>query len=123
MFRIAICSVFALLLSSGFADAADKAAKKKATAVNGTFESFTDGKLTVALKAKKGEPAAKKEYKIADDTKVTVFVGEEKKELTAKDGFKDAKAGSRVAITLGKGEKVEGIQISAGKKTKKTKKQ
>ena len=121
MIRTALYSVFALLIVSGFAGAADKAAKaakKNGTAVSGTFESFSDGKLTVTVKGKKGEPGTKKEFKIADDTKVVVLNGEEKKELVGKDGFKDAKTGSLVTVKVGEGDKVEGVQISAGKKKK-----
>jgi len=116
MLRNALCSALALLLVAGLAAAADK---KKATSVSGTFESFADGKLTVAVKGKKGEPAAKKEFTLAADTKVTLLAGEEKKELTAKDGFKDAKAGSPVTITLGEGDKVAGVQIGKAKKKEK----
>jgi len=97
---------------------AGEAADKKAAKVNGTFESFADGKLTLNVKGKKGDAPTKKEFKIAEDTKVTVLDGTEKKELTAKDAFKEVKANTPVVVTLGEGDKVVSIQLGKAKKNK-----
>lgn len=114
MLRRALSCAVALLLTAGLS--AEE--KKKPAAVAGAFESFADGKLTVAVKGKKNEPATKKEFKLADDLKVTVLAGEEKNEVVAKEAFKDAKAGTLVSVTLGEGDKVTAVSIGTGKKKK-----
>src|SRR5947208_1530870 len=93
------------------------AEEKKDTVVNGTFESYKDGTLTIKVPAK---PEAKTvAYKVADDFKTVVLTGAEKKELAARDSFKDLKAGTPVSVTLGEGDKVTAVVVGVGVKNPK----
>jgi hypothetical protein len=91
-----------------------KPGEKKDTSVNGTFESYRDGTLTLKVKTKTEDKTVA--FKVADDFKTSVFTGAEKKELAAKESFKDLKPGTPVFVTLGEGDKVTAVQIGVGPK-------
>jgi hypothetical protein len=118
MLRFALCAIATLAFSLGFAGAADT--KKETKPVAGAFESFSEGKLTISVKGKKGDPAVKKEFKVADDFKVTVTMGEEKKEVVAKEAFKGANDKTQISVTAD-GDKVTAITVTGAKKAKENK--
>ena len=86
------------------------AEEKKDKTVNGTFESYKDGTLTLKVDGKAMD------YKVAPTTKATVWspTGDTSKEALASEGFKDVRAGTPVTLTLGDGEKITAVTI--GKK-------
>jgi hypothetical protein len=107
MFRAFLSGLFVFALV-GFVTAEEK----KANAVNGTFESYKDGKLSV-----KGDDGKVHTFDVKDDAKVQVFTATAEKptEAAAKATFTTLKPGTPVRIALD-GGKIVGIEVGEKKK-------
>ncbi|HWG46332.1 MAG TPA: hypothetical protein VN688_26455 [Gemmataceae bacterium] len=108
MFRAFAGVLVALLfLSSLGLTAEDKKDTKepKFKSVVGMFESYKNEKLTLKVEG------VKQEFPVPGDTEVAYTAGKDKNELLkAKNGLKDIKKGSTVAVTLD-GKKVLGVGV------------
>jgi hypothetical protein len=107
MFRAFVSALFVFALV-GFVTAEEK----KASGVNGTFESYKDGKLSV-----KGDDGKVHTFDVRDDAKVQVFsaTAEKPTEAAAKATFATMKPGTPVRIAL-EGAKIVGIEVGEKKK-------
>jgi len=114
MLRSCLCGLAVLALSGGVV-LAEKKAEKKDKTVTGSFVAYKDGALTLQLPTKKGEEPKPTEFKVADDkVKVTTIDGDNRKEGTVKDALAGVKAGTRVTVILGEGDKVTAVQVLVG---------
>jgi hypothetical protein len=109
--RQILSATVCLVLFAGVALADDKPKEEKGTRFEGSAESFKDGTLTLKVKGKDSEATQSKEFKIADDLKVVVWNGEDPKEIVAKDGLKDLKAGTAIAVVVGEDGKVLLVRV------------
>ncbi len=109
MLRKSAGVLIALLVLSSLGQTAED--KKKDTkepkfkSVVGMFDSYKDETLTLKIEG------VKQEFKVPGNTDVGLVAGEGKKKvMKAKDGLKDVKKGSTVAVTLD-GKKVLAVGV------------
>jgi hypothetical protein len=117
MLRAFVAASAVLLLCAGAGLGQDEKGKGKGKGKGmrlvGTVKKFdaSSGTLTIQVRSKQDKAAKEQEVKITDSTKVTIFgnSADDKREATGKDGLKNVKDGTRIAVIQTEGKAAEVI--------------